>query len=402
MSGPLSGFKIIDLTSMVSGPLTTMILADQGAEVLKIENPKGGDYTRGVSSKRAGLSASFLNNNRNKKSIALNLKEASGLKILLSLVKGADVFVQNFRPEVADRIGVGEAAIRAVVPDIIYVSISGFGDKGPYASKPVYDPLVQALSGLTSIQGGADDVRPRLVRTVLPDKLTGFTAAQAITAALLSRERTGVGQHVKLSMLDAMVSFLWSSDMSSQTFVGHEIPQEKAQSFIDLIYETKDGYISVAVQSDKQWQGLTRALERPEWLQDERFKTSALRHHNIDERLRLTQEVLLDKPAVEWLERLEAQDVPCAPVLRRSEMIDHPQIIANDILKQNHHPQAGLLRQARGAALFSQTPPTQRYGAPLLGQHSLEELKKIGLSDDDFNQLINDGVVAAPTSEPQT
>ncbi len=399
MSGPLSGYKIIDLTSMVSGPLATMILADQGAEVLKIENPKGGDYTRGVSSRNGGFSASFLNNNRNKKSIAINLKDAVGVKLLLELVKDADVFVQNFRPGVTDRMGVGEAAIRAVVPDIVYVSISGFGHKGPYANKPVYDPLVQALSGLSSIQGGADDVRPRLVRTILPDKLTGFTAAQAITAALLSRERTGVGQHVQLSMLDSVVSFLWASDMSGQTFVGQESAQEKAQSFIDLIYETKDGFISVAVQSNKEWLGLTRALDKPEWLEDERFKTSGLRHKNIDERLGLTQEVLLTKTADEWLRLLEAEDVPCAPVLRRSEVIDHPQIIANEVLMENQHPEAGRLRQARGAAIFSATPPDQPHGAPLLGQHTIEELKKTGLGDDALEQLIESGVVAVPSGE---
>jgi len=399
MTGPLSGYKIIDLTSMVSGPLATMILADQGAEVLKIENPNGGDYTRGVSSRNGGFSASFLNNNRNKKSIAINLKDAAGVKLLLELVKEADVFVQNFRPGVVDRMGIGEATIRAIVPEIIYVSISGFGHKGPYANKPVYDPLVQALSGLSSIQGGSDDVRPRLVRTILPDKLTGFTAAQAITAGLLSRERSGVGQHVQLSMLDSVVSFLWASDMSGQTFIGQEIAQEKAQSFIDLIYETKDGYISVAVQSDKEWLGLTRALEKLEWLDDERFTTSALRHKNIDERLRLTQKVLLGKTAVEWLQRLEAEDVPCAPVLHRSEVINHPQITANEVLVENEHPEAGRLRQARGAALFSKTPPTQRYGAPLLGQHTLDELKKIGLSDAELEQYITDGIVAVSAEE---
>jgi len=386
---------------MISGPLATMILADQGAEVIKIENPSGGDHTRGVSGSFTGLSASFLNNNRNKKSIALNLKETAGVDILLRLVKDADVFVQNFRPGVADRIGVGEEAIRAVVPDIIYVSISGFGDTGPYAGKPVYDPLVQALSGLTSIQGGADDARPRLVRTILPDKLTGFSAAQAITAALLSRERSGQGQHVRLSMLDTVVSFLWASDMSNQTFVGHECAQEKAQSFIDLIYETKDDFISVAVQSNKEWQGLTRALNRPEWLKDERFKTTALRHRNINERLRMTQEVLREKTAGEWLELLEAEDVPCAPVLRRSEVICHPQIIANDILMENDHPEAGRIRQARPAARFSATPPAPRYGAPLLGQHSVEELKKTGMSDDEIERFIAEGTIGVPPQGSQ-
>jgi len=173
----------------------------------------------------------------------------------------ADVIVQNFRPGVVDRIGIGYDAIKEIAPSIIYVSISGFGDVGPYAQKPVYDPLVQALSGLTTVQGGSDELRPRLVRTIVPDKLTGYAAAQSISAALFHRERTGgrakgEGQHIKLSMLDTVVSFLWGSDMGAHTFVGDELEKETAQSFIDLIYETAEDYISVAVQSDKEWAGL--------------------------------------------------------------------------------------------------------------------------------------------------
>ena len=393
MPGPLDGIRVIDLTAMVSGPLTTMILADQGADVIKIENPRGGDHTRLVSTRRGGFSASFLNNNRNKRSLALNLKDPRGIEILLKLVAGADVFVQNFRPGVVERMGVDEAAIRAVAPEIVYVSISGFGERGPYAKKPVYDPLVQALSGLTTVQAGSDAVRPRLVRTILPDKLTGFTAAQAITAALLARERTGKGQHIRLSMLDSVVSFLWSSDMGSQTFVGEEFPQEKAQSFIDLIYETADGYISVAVQSDKEWAGLSRALERPEWLEDPRFKTTALRHRNIDDRLNLTQEVLRGRGSDEWLARLEAEDVPCAPVLRRSEVIRHPQILDNETLVETEHPQAGRLRQARLAARFSETPAEHRQGAPGLGEHSHDLLSELGLAPEEIEALASEAVV---------
>ncbi len=393
MSGPLEGIRVIDLTAMVSGPLSTMILADQGADVIKIENPNGGDFTRAVSSRRAGMSASFLNNNRNKRSLALNLKDPRGIEVLKTLAADADVFVQNFRPGVVDRMGIGEEAIREVAPDIVYVSIAGFGFEGPYAKKPVYDPLIQALSGLTTIQGGSDQVRPRLVRTILPDKLTGFAAAQAISAALLARARTGEGQHIKLSMLDTVLSFLWASDMSSQTFVGQESPQEKAQSFIDLIYETEDGYISVAVQSDKEWQGLVRALERPEWLEDERFKTPTLRSHNIDDRLNLTQDVLRTRTSAEWLERLESEDVPCAPVLRRSEVIGHPQIVANGILSESDHPTAGPLRQTRTAAQFSGTPATHRRGAPLLGEHSREILDDFGLGGDEIETLVASGVV---------
>ncbi len=400
MSGPLAGYRIVDLTSMVSGPLGTMILADQGAEVIKVENPKGGDYTRGVSTRHGGFSASFLNNNRNKRSVALNLKDPRGRALLLRLAVGADVFVQNFRPGVIERMGLGEDVIREVAPDIVYVSISGFGERGPYAGKPVYDPLVQALSGLTTIQGGSDQQRPRLVRTVLPDKLTGVTSAQAITAALLARERTGKGQHVRLSMLDSVVAFLWSSDMGSQTFIGDEIPQEEAQSFIDLIYETADGHISVAVQSDKEWAGLARAVGRPELLEDPRFMTVALRHRNIDARLQATQDALYGRSSADWLARLEAEDVPCAPILRRRDMIAHPQIRANETVMETEHPQAGPLRQARAAARFSETPVQHRYGAPRLGEHTREALEAAGVSAAELDALAAEAVIGLGESAP--
>ena len=393
MPGPLHGYRIVDLTAMISGPLGTMILADQGADVIKVENPRGGDFTRASDNRRGGFSASFLNNNRNKRSLSLNLKDPRGLAVLERLVRDADVFVQNFRPGVAERMGIGEAAIRKCAPSIVYVSISGFGDRGPYAHKPVYDPLVQALSGLTTIQAGSDEIRPRLVRTILPDKLTGFTAAQAITAALLARERGGKGQHIRLSMLDSVVSFLWSSDMGSQTFVGDEFPQQEAQSFIDLIYETADGYISVAVQSDKEWAGLSRAVERPDWLEDARFKTAALRQKNIDARLELTQEALRERGSAEWLERLEAEDVPCAPVLRRRDMVRHPQLLENETVVEVEHPRAGRLRQARPAARFSGTPPEQRAGAPALGQHSRALLEELGLAASEIEALAAEAII---------
>jgi crotonobetainyl-CoA:carnitine CoA-transferase CaiB-like acyl-CoA transferase len=394
MPGPLEGIRVIDLTAMVSGPLATMILADQGADVIKIENPKGGDHTRLVAGRSNGMSASFLNNNRNKKSVALNLKHERGRDILKKLVAQADVFIQNFRPGVIERMGFGEDALRALAPKLIYVSISGFGETGPYAKKPVYDPLVQALSGLTTIQGGSDEAQPRLVRTILPDKLTGFTAAQAITAALLARERTGTGQHVRLSMLDTVISFLWGSDMTNQTFVGREQSPQRPQSFIDLIYQTRDGYISVAVQSDKEWAGLCRALDKPDWLDDPRFKTAVSRHEHIDERLQLTQDVLATKTSAQWLERLEAADVPSAPVLYRNNMISHPQIEANETLMENVHPHAGPLRQARPAARFSKTPAGYRRGAPLLGEDTAEVLGGLGIAPEEIDRLRADGVIA--------
>jgi len=393
MQAPLAGIRIVDLTAVVSGPLATMMLADQGAEVVKIENPRGGDYTRQVSDQRGGVSTSFLNNNRNKRSVALDLKDPRGIAALKRLVASADAVVQNFRPGVVERLGIGYDDLKAVKPDLVYVSISGFGDAGPYAAKPVYDPLIQALSGLTTVQGGSDEVRPRLVRTIVPDKVTGLTAAQAITAALLAKERSGAGQHVRLSMLDSVIAFLWHSDMSSQTLVGKTFPQQTAQSFIDLIYETADDYISVSVQTDKQWEGLIRAVERPEWRDDPRFRTSQLRQENVNERLELTQSVLRERGAAEWIARLEAEDVPCAPVLTRWQMIEHPQVAANGIVLDLEHPAAGALRQARPAARFSGYAEPVFEGAPRLGRDSRALLRQAGLSDAEIEALAGEGVV---------
>ncbi len=390
--GPMAGFRIVDLTTMISGPFATMMLGDQGADVIKVEALTG-DYVRAGAHRSGGLAASFLNNNRNKRSIAINLKNPEGRDILLRLAASADVFIQNFRPGVVERRGVGEADVRVVRPDIVYVSLNGFGESGPYAAKPVYDPIIQAVSGLASVQGGSDDNPPRLVRTILPDKLTAVTASQAITAALLARERSGQGQHVRLSMLDAVMAFLWSSDMGGQTFVDMPVNAQRAASFIDLIYSTLDGYISVAVMGDREWRALTQALDRPDWLDDPRFITPALRDQNIDARLALIQEELSARTCADWLERLEAAGVPCAPVLTRNELVQHEQIAASGILVESDHPHAGRLRQARPAARFDRTPPGIRSGAPLLGEHSDEILGEIGVGPDHIAALRAAGVI---------
>jgi crotonobetainyl-CoA:carnitine CoA-transferase CaiB-like acyl-CoA transferase len=393
--GPLSGIRVIDLTSMLSGPWATMILADQGADVIKVEEADKGDHTRSLANRHRGFSAQFLNLNRNKRSVTLDLKSPEGKDLLKRLSATADVFIQNFRPGVVERLGIDEAAIRAVAPNIVYVSISGFGETGPYAKKPTYDPIIQALSGLTSVQGGSDSARPRLIRTVLPDKLTAVTAAQAISAALVARFRHGTGQHIRLSMLDAVVAFLWASDMGLHTFVGQSIEGRPAASFIDLIYETRNGFMTVAVMSNKEWIALSRAVGHPEWLDDPRFKTPELRDQNINDRLQLTQDALKSGTTEEWLEKLEAEGVPCAPVLTRAQVIDHPQVRASNLLLESEHPVAGRLRQTRAAARFSVTPTELRSGAPLLGQHTDEVLAGLGLSRRELDALRAKGVIGA-------
>ena len=395
MAGPLDGFKIIDLTSNITGPLATMTLADQGANVIKVEMPGLGDHVRSTSTSINGLSAAFLNNNRNKRSIAIDLKTDRGLAALYRVISGADVFIQNFRPGVAERLRISEVEIRKIVSDIIYVSISGFGQKGPYAQKPAYDPVIQALCGIATVQAGSDEARPRLIRTILPDKLTAITAAQAILAALLSRSKTRKGQHVRLSMLDTLISFLWSSDMNRHTFISEAGRGEKAASKIDLIYNTKDGYMTVAVNTNREWLGLAQALEHPEWLEDNRFSTPNLRAQNIDIRLELIQEVLARRSTEHWIDRLNKERVPCSPVLTRQEMLDNEQVQANSIIVEYAHEKAGPIRQARAAAQFSLTPTAKPVGAPGLGQHSKEILLEAGLQEEDILSLVSDGVVEA-------
>jgi crotonobetainyl-CoA:carnitine CoA-transferase CaiB-like acyl-CoA transferase len=220
-----------------------------------------------------------------------------------------------------------------------------------------------------------------------------MTTAQAVSSALLHKERTGEGQHVRVSMLDSVISFLWASDMGGQTFVGREVSTQKAATFIDLIYETRTSYISVSAMTNAQWQALAKAVGHPEWLEDERFKTPALRDLNADERLHMTQEALLEKSAEEWLQILDDAGVPCAPVLKRSEVIEHPQVLASELLVETDHPVAGKVRQTRPAARFSKSETELRHGAPLLGEHTEELLTEIGIGEDRVRALREKGTI---------
>jgi crotonobetainyl-CoA:carnitine CoA-transferase CaiB-like acyl-CoA transferase len=392
MPGALDGVRVLDLATMVAGPVATMILADQGADVIKVESPRG-DLMRHFSRGRNGMNAAFLSCNRNKRSLAVDLKSADGLEIIRKLIATAQAFVHNFRPGIAERIGLGEEAVRAIRRDIVYVSITGYGTNGPYANQRAYDPVIQAMSGLADIQRDRDTGRPRMVRTIIADYTTALTAAQAITAALFARERSGEGQHVQLSMLDAMISYLWPEAMPGLTFVGAETDPSDGEIGPDLVFATQDRYITAAALSDDEWTGICRALNRQELIEDPRFKTARDRSINAVERRTITSAELEKWRADEILPRLLANDVPCAPVLSRFELLQDDQVRENHILEEFETKAFGKVRMPRAAAQFDRTPATVRAMAPVLGADNAAILGELGYEASDIARLESNRVV---------
>jgi crotonobetainyl-CoA:carnitine CoA-transferase CaiB-like acyl-CoA transferase len=378
IEGALSGIRILDLTTVVSGPAAMVTLADQGADVVKIESA-GGDIMRGRGV-AGGTAAGFVACNRGKRSVVLDLKQVRARELLWELVGTADVFAQNFRPGAIERLGFDAKAVLARNPKIIYLSISGVGEKGPYAHKRVYDPVVQALSGLADIQADPVSGRPRMVRTLIADQTTSIYAAQAVTAALLSRERSGRGQHVRLSMLDTMVSFLWPEGMAPFASVADDTQTARASPH-DMIFATVDGYITLGAVSDREWRALCEALEKPAWIDDPRFATGPARSANRQERLEEVERALAGRKTDEILTLLDRADVPSAPVLTRRQMIDDAQVQANDLVVEIEQPGSGRLRQARPAARFEGTPARAPRAAPALGEHTAEVLRELGYDD---------------------
>jgi len=393
MKGPLSGFRIVDLSSVISGPVATVLLADQGADVIKVEAPAG-DIVRRMGRGHDSLSPAFVTANRGKRSVCINLKEARGVEIVKKLIADADVFIQNFRPGAIEKMGLGYDVLAAINPALLYVSVSGFGEKGPYSHKRVYDPVIQALTGLPDTQADSAEARPKMVRTIIPDKVSALTTAQAITAGLLERERgDGKGQHIRIAMVDATISFLWPEALGGLTMVGQEQHVRRGQLAQDLVFETKDGYITCGAVSDSEWEGMCAALDRPDWLDDERFNTPLGRVQNAKERLEGMADVLKSRTSAEWLERLDAHDVPCAPILSRPEILENEQIKANELIHQYEHPGLGQIRQPRPGARFSRSDIRSQAVAPVLGEHSLEVLTEAGLTHDEIEELLKDGVI---------
>ncbi len=390
MTGPLKGIRVLDFSTMVSGPVAARMLADQGADVIKVESPRG-DEMRKIGNQRNGLTAGFMSCNRGKRGVCLDLKRDDAKDALRDLVKSADVLIQNFRPGAMERMGFGEAAVRALKPDIIYVSISGFGEEGPYAHQRVYDPVIQALCGATDIQADRDTGRPKMFRIIIADKVTSLTAAQAVSSALFARERSGKGEHIKLSMLDAMVSFFWPEGMSGITFVGDEIDVTKYQGTMDLIYETASGYITAGAISDAEWRGMCNALDKPEWIDDERFNNTTVRFRNAELRKQLTAAELAKWDRNEILARLDSEGVPSAPLLTRLDLLEDEQIATNETIEIYEWEGHGQIRQARPAAVFASSTHQIERAAPHLGEDNAAVFAEIGYDGSAIDRLMASG-----------
>jgi len=396
MPGPMDGYKIVDFSQVVSGPFATMLLADQGAEVVKVEPLYGpGDVTRLLAYAKGGMSAFYLNNNRGKRSIALNLGSDEGKQIALDLCRDADVIVQNFRPGAMARLGLSYDDVKAVNPNVIYCTISGFGPTGPYSDRPVLDPVIQGLTGVISRQFNPEIPFPDLIRNLYADKSSALTAAQAITAALLVRERSGEGQHVEIPMLDATMYFFWPDGMMDQTVIDEDASPGFLLSSIYSLTECADGKIVYFVTSDPMRQALYDALGHPEWKADDRFATmmAIANPDNFQALGVLLAEAFQALTKDEALDRLIAADVPCGPILSAEEAIADPQVLHNETLQTWQHEHAGTVRQPRPAARFEKTPAAIAASASLRGEDNDEILGELGRSADDIAVLRKAGVI---------
>lgn len=394
MTGPLEGLRIIDVTSIVSGPFATSILGDQGADVIKIEQPGIGDLVRYLGLIRGDMSAVFAVINRNKRSVTVNISKPEGKQVLYDLVRSGDAFVQNYRPGVAERMGIGYEQLKKINPDVVYVSISGFGDSGPYSNKRVYDPVVQAITGFTDVQGDPKTGKPELVRNIVVDKLTSLTAAQAITAGLLAKARGKGGQHIRLSMMDASLQFLWPDGMANYIYVDDEKEGRPNLSDIYRVFETKDGFITCSFSSDSEWKGFCAAMKREDLLADERFTTAASRGKYAVELWDIIEIEYRKYGSTELMKLLDDNDVPGGIVNKREQVFMDPQVVQQGSLIETTHPKAGVkMRSPRPAARFGGDAWKSEHHAPMLGEHTDEVLMEIGKTGADLAALREKGVI---------
>lgn len=383
MAGPLDGVRILDVSEVISGPLAVMLLAEQGADVIKVEPPKYGEQSRQLSNYRNGMAALYANCNHGKRSIGINLKSAEGLEIFYDLVRRADVFVQNWRPGAAERLRIGEKELRAIRPNLIYASITGFGDDGPYANRRGYDPIFQALTGYVSAQLNPEVPIPDLVRNAVVDKATSLSLAQAITAALFARERGAPGQHIRISMLDAGLSFFWPDGMLRHTLIGDDVENYLVPGERYQLASTSDGQLVIWAGTADQIRGSLRAVGCDELADSPSQRgPAALEEESQLARAKALAAGLAAMTTADAYRRMVEFEVPAAPILSHHEVLVDPQIKHNGCVIEAEHPVYGRYRRVRQAARFSETVNETIAPAALYAEHSDEILDELGCDTD--------------------
>ena len=391
MGGALAGIKIIEAASYVTGPFAAQLLADLGAEVIKVEEPKRGDPFRGWGERN--YAATFCSLNRNKKSVTVDFRTDDGRDVLIKLLSGADVFIQNFRPGVLDKRGLGYEDIKPLNPKIVYCSISGFGSKGPYRDMPGYDTIGQARSGLLSLL--TDPGKPQGMGISFSDHLTGMYACYGVLGALMNRMLTGEGQHVETSLLRASVSFV--AENAARYFETGHVPRRKHRTTTAGVFafEDQDGLAFVLHMSspDKFWLGLFEVVGKPEWAQDPRFNNRKARVQNYDALNELLAPIFRTGKREDWLRRLIANDVPAAPINTLDEVFADPQVKSYGFPIEVEHPQMGKMQLIGSAVEMSRTPPTIDRPPPVLGEQTEEILNGLGLDAQAIADLRAKGAV---------
>ena len=391
---PLAGFRVLDLTRFLSGPYCTMVLAELGADVVKVEQPHTGDDSRRMAPKINGESYPFAMPNRSKRSVSLDLKTQRGKELFLQLAAEADLVIENFRPGVATRLGIGYDDVKAVREDILYCSISGFGQTGPYRDRPGFDIMAQGMVGFLRMTGEPDG-RPVKVGVAINDIAAGATAIYSIMAAQMHRQATGEGQYMDISLVDAGLA--WSVWESGAFFGAGEVPQPTGtrhrRSTPYQAYRTSDGYVTIGAANDRLWLRLLGALERPEWETDPRFLTLPDRMAHIEELEAEIEAITRTRSTDEWIKIIDSVGVPCGPVLTFDETLSDPHVIARDMVAEVEHPIIGEMRTIGPPTKFSGLDFTVRSPAPWLGQHTAEILREAGVPDDEIDALFTDAVL---------
>jgi len=395
MTGPLAGVRVIDLTSVILGPYATQIIADLGADVVKVEPPEGDNMRHAAPMRNAGMGHIFLHLNRNKRSIVLNLKRPAGREALLRLAASSDVLVYNVRPQAMARLRLTYDDVRAVNPRIIYVGAYGFSQDGPYAAKPAYDDIIQGMVALPSIAQQAGGDRPRFVPSTVADRITGLNAVNAITTALFYRERTGKGQSVEVPMFESLSQFILGDHMGGETFDPPIGPMGNPRLLAKFRnpYETRDGYLCLLIYNDKQWRNFFKLIGRDELFEDDpRFATQASRSQHFDAAYAFVADHIRTRTNAEWLAALTEADIPVMPLNSLDDLLQDRHLNETGFFSSVEHPSEGTIRSMAVPSRWSESPPGAQRPAPKLGEHSVEILREAGYSDDEIEAMRASGV----------